>query len=170
MKTSTLKKIKLVGLILTLITAISHFSTYFYFSTIDYVLLIVLLFLGTFALFGIAFSLQKEVISENHILVFWREILVPLPKFFRITVPVLFFYVIFNFFYSLSLNQSCSPEINEGKYTLEYRGEVKKIITKQEFYQHRAYEFRALSGHILLFQYVSFVILLSVVLKREKYL
>ena len=86
-------------------------------------------------------------------------------------VIIYFVTLVVHFFYSINvLNKGgLSPDITEqGQYVLEYRGEIKEIITKNEYDQHRAYSFRGISGHFMLFQFVALTILTRVVQQKEE--
>ena len=61
-----------------------------------------------------------------------------------------------------------NPEIKNDKYVLESKGKVVEEITEEEYFKHKAYLFRGMTGHPLFFHLISLAILSSIINERRK--
>ena len=72
------------------------------------------------------------------------------PTWLMVLVIGSFIYAILNFILFAS-SQIGTPEMQDGQYILQNRGQFIKTITEQEYHQYKANELRGFSGHWLAF-------------------
>lgn len=127
--------------------------------------LILILGIGVFPTFAAAIKATKRLTIESDVKNLWNNILKGTPKKLKKMLWFVFAYVFFNFFFSLFvLNKGgLSPEIVDGKYVLENKGKVVEEITEEQYFEHKAYFYRGMSGHFILFQFFSVAMLISAI-------
>jgi len=82
---------------------------------------------------------------------FQRNVRALLPGWLYVVWVVVGTYALFNFFFPLFyLNAGGKPaQRQNGDYVLQEHGRIIRKLTREEFYKHKAYEARWLSGHLM---------------------
>ena len=167
-----LKKITLyyyLAIILLVISSIFHILTYIPSLKSSKFPLVFILGIAIFPTFITAIKSTKKYTIKSKPTEIWKKALKGTPKVIKKFLWVVISYVFFNFFFSLLiLNKGLNPEIIDGNYVLEYQGRVVEEITEDQYYKHQAYAFRGVSGHFILFQFISMAMLSSAINLRKK--
>ncbi len=151
-----------IGIILLGINIVFHLLTYIPDLKTSNASITLLLGISTLITFGYSIKLTKKVVDKSKSNNIWNDILKAISKKFKIVLIISVIYVFFNFFFSLLvLSEGYSPKKIENEFVLESKGNIKRIITEEEYYKYKAYEFRGISGHFVLFQLIGVAMLLS---------
>ncbi|MCP4522533.1 MAG: hypothetical protein GY827_12705 [Cytophagales bacterium] len=156
-----------IGLIFSLVVGIIiHLATFLY---INLGMLFIITGPLTFLGFGLGVILAQKL-TDGQKKPKLSDLLAFLPKKYFFVVPVLMVYTGFNFFYVLGNHKKggLSADYRDGKYVLQYRGEIREIITKEEYSRQQCYDTRLFSGHSLPFQYIAIVFLMAYKEKRRR--
>ncbi len=159
------------GWIALLSTLLFHLLTYIPSLRTSYSILIFVFGIAMFPPFIVSTKAGKKYLRQPNspLKNIWSDYFRYTPKWLKKSFWIVVLYVFFNFFFSLFyLNEGgVTPEIIDGKYVLEYQGKIYKEITEEQYFKHKAYLFRGMSGHSILFHIISISIFTSVFNKKE---
>lgn len=93
---------------------------------------------------------QSDFWSRMNPLGFYKIIFRHTPTWLIIIAIGGFFYAMINFWLFMDSHLG-TPDIKDGQYVIQYRGELVKILTEQEYIHYKANEVRGFSGHWLVF-------------------
>ena len=94
----------------------------------------------------------KPIYDDGYKFDMWERALEGGPKWVPPVMIILLAYTGFNFFFSLIyLNEGLTPLSTYGSYFMMNKGKVIRAISEAEYYRHRAYEFRGITTHPILF-------------------
>jgi len=151
-----------IVLILTDITL--HILSFFPELRTSNFFIIFLLSAGMLSTFIIGIRSTKKFANKKEPMAIWANLLKGTPPFLKVTLIITIPYVFFNFFYStIYLSGSLSAEKIENMYVLTSKGKIIQEISETLYFRHLAYEFRAASGHIILFQLIAITLLSSAI-------
>ena len=163
MKINTIKIFLYLAIALLIVSCLFHLLTYIPSLRTSNSFLIFVLGIGIFPTFAAAIKSTKKYTSKSKPKNIWKNALKGTPSRLKKSIWFVVAYVFFNFFFSLLvLNKGgLNPEIVDGKFVLESKGRVVEEITEEQYYNHKAYLFRGMSGHFILFQFISIAMLSS---------
>lgn len=121
-----------------------------------------ILFIGIFAVFIPALLVQKKKPELNKRMAphkLFKILYKGKPKIMLFIAGFLFIYVILNFFLFQIAAEGGTPEITDGRFVLEHRGEFIRYLTETEFYYMRANIVRFFTGFCLIFYFFGMSIL-----------
>ena len=137
---------------------ISHFLTFFGINPQNVIPGIWMLHIGIFVVWLPTVLIAKK----NRGKYIWQESIKFAPKWMITISKFLFFYMFFNFFFTIFVLQSGgSPNEINGKKILSNHGNIIKELTDEEYNRHNAYTVRTLSGHWMIFYCVAMTVLYS---------
>jgi hypothetical protein len=110
---------------------------------------------------------QKHSLTKNNPLSFFKLMFSRTPKWLTIVAIVGFIYAIINFSL-VFLSQTGTPDIKDGQYILQNRGQLIRIITEQEYHHYQANEARGFSGHWIAFYGIALAVLFPFGKRTEK--
>jgi len=120
-----------------------------------------------FPSFALSVRLVKEGNKDMDPRHFWKRAFESAPSWVGPGILVLLAYTGFNFFFSLlALNEGLSPAEVDGQFVLQNHGRVVRNLTEAEYLQHKGYELRGMSTHIVFFHAVSAAILWAELRRR----
>ncbi|MCL2294985.1 MAG: hypothetical protein FWC36_09000 [Spirochaetes bacterium] len=151
------------SLLLAIISIIVHGSTYFlneYYGAYSLVFIIHILIFIPFAIM----VLQRKnnftnisIKSKNPYLSILRILIPNGNNFIYAIIGIVFLYAFINFFATLFLHViNGVPEIIDGKYVLNRKGEITEI-TQAEYFMQKFHVLRLYSGHWILFSIIPMI-------------
>lgn len=96
---------------------------------------------------GIKGMREQQQKTKSHMLSFWR----PLPLGLKILVVLIAVYGFTNFFSMMYFLGDEQAAMENGQYVMESKGKIIRDITKEEYYQNKAYQASLFTGHIAIF-------------------
>ncbi|WP_162999380.1 hypothetical protein [Burkholderia sp. Nafp2/4-1b] len=111
-----------------------------------------LLHIGIFIVFMPFVLVSRKELGRERTL--WR-LRKGLPNWVAVVGTMLFIYAITNFFLFMLHTEGGNPAVQDGRYVLLNHGKLIRELAPSEFTAFKANELRGLSGHWLLFYFVS---------------
>jgi hypothetical protein len=163
MKKTKIKYAIYLAICLFLVSTLFHVLSYFPSLRTSNDFLIFLLTIGVFPTFILAIKSNDAFVKSTNTEDFKTYIINKIPPKLKVFIVLVVVYVFFNFFSLIFLNSGLTPNIIDEKYFL---GDSREI-TEEQYYKHKAYLFRGISGHSILFQLISITIL-NISLRKDK--
>lgn len=170
MKPKIIKLFLYVSVVLLLLSTTLHILSYFPALNTSNDLVEFLLFVGIFLTTIPALKATKKYTLSSGPRDIWKNMLKGTPTILKRIVWPLVGYVFFNFFFSLLVlgNTGVKPKKIGHDYVLESGGRVKKVISEEHYLKQKAYLFRGMTGHVVLFQFLAVMILSSAFITDSK--
>lgn len=111
-----------------------------------------LLHIGIFIVFMPFVLLSRKELGRDRALWHFRK---GVPNWVAVVGTILFIYAITNFFIFMSHTEGGNPAMQDGRYVLLNHGKLIRELTVSEFTAFKVNELRGVSGHWLLFYFVS---------------